>query len=374
MHAGITNSKLSVAVTVEACWHRVPGGTGRAVLGLLEALLGRDDVSVRGLAASHREPPAAAFSLPPSLRVDHSHLPRRALYEYWHRRRGAALPGQGRDDVVHAAGGVMPPTAGAPLVATVHDVAFRHRPEHFTRNGVAVLTRALDIARSEAAAVICPSEATITDLVAEGFDTDRLHHLPLAVDAPRHDAASAAAVLSGLDVRGRYVLWVGTVEPRKNLPRLLEAFAIAAPPDVQLVLAGPDGWKQDLPTSTSAIADRLVCTGFVTDDQLSALYAGAEVFCFPSLLEGFGLPVAEAMAHGVPVITSTGTSTEELVGEAGICVDPTSVDAIATALRTLLSDQDRARSLGAAGASLAGGWTWSDYGDRLMEIYREVAG
>ena len=124
-----------------------------------------------------------------------------------------------------------------------------------------------------------------------------------------------------------YILWTGTVEPRKNLHGLLQAFA-RIEMQIDLVLVGPSGWNEGLEGAVGSLPEgarrRVRRLGWVSRDDLSALYAGAAVFCFPSLLEGFGSPVVEAMAHGTPVVTSTGTSTEELVeGDAGVCGRPT---------------------------------------------------
>ena len=367
--------RLEIALPVEACWHRVPGGTARAVVALVNELATRPEVLVHAVAARHRTGPHPEFSLPQSLPVVYSHLPRRALYEYWHRNRSGNLSRLigATPDVVHAAGGVMPPAAGSPLVATIHDLAFVHRPEHFTKNGVYFLNRALDIARSEAAAVICPSTASASDCVDAGIDADRVHILPLGVTAPIHDRSSGRAVVDALGIKGRYILWVGTIEPRKNLPRLIDAFIAGAPADVQLVLAGPDGWMQDLDGGVPAAnPDRVHATGFVSADELSALYAAASVVCVPSLLEGFGFPVVEAMAHGTPVITSKGTSTEELIADCGVLVEPTDIAEIAEALAFLLDDEAEAQRLGEAGRARSTRFSWETYADQLISIYQDV--
>ena len=137
----------------------------------------------------------------------------------------------------------------------------------------------------------------------------------------------------------RYVLWCGTLEPRKNVPTLLEAFAIVrrTDPDLGLVLVGPTGWG-DVPVPAH-MARGVRLLGFLPTDQLHAAYAGARAFCYPSLREGFGLPVLEAMAHGVPVVTSRGTAMAEFVGDGGLLVDPLDAHAIAAALETVLGSR-----------------------------------
>ena len=174
----------------------------------------------------------------------------------------------------------------------------------------------------------------------------------------------------------RYVLWVGTVEPRKNLPRLLQAFA-AVPGDAELVLVGPKGWNEELGARLAelpaGVRGRVRVLGFVPFEDLGPLYAGAAAFCFPSLLEGFGFPVVEAMAQGTPVVTSLGTSTEEIAGDAGLLVDPLDVDAIAGALGRVLGDEQLAARLGELGRAQAALYTWSRSADLVLEAYREVS-
>lgn len=165
-----------------------------------------------------------------------------------------------------------------------------------------------------------------------------------------------------------YVLFVGTVEPRKNLGRLLEAFSRLGDVHADLVLVGPEGWRTDLPDTR---ARRL---GFVPQIDLDALYAGASVVAYPSLREGFGLPVLDAMSHGAPVVTSATTSTAEVAGEAALLVDPLDVDAIAGAMQRLLEDRDLADRLGGAARARAAEFTWERTADGVVAAYRHVLG
>ncbi len=177
-----------------------------------------------------------------------------------------------------------------------------------------------------------------------------------SVSASTRQARSACARCGHASAsRAEYVLWTGTVEPRKNLPGLLRAFA-RVEPAIDLALVGPSGWSEDLErvlgSLPATVSTRVHPLGWVARDDLAALYQGASVFCFPSLLEGFGFPVVEAMAHGTPVVTSTGTSTEELVANgAGLAVTPTDADAIADAISRVLTDDALAARLVVAGRS-----------------------
>ena len=248
---------LRVAFLLEQAWHRVPGGTAVAAVESARALAGRDDVEIVGLTARHRSGnlPALLTRAGACGEVDGdgglvaplvaSSLPRSLLYEGWHRvgrPRVDRLVGRtGRaPDVVHASGGAVPATR-APLVATVHDLAWRRHPEAATNRGRRLFEGWLADAR-RAERVVCPSEATRDELLGAGFDGDRIRIVPLGV--------SPTAVESGLSDRLRtrhgldspFVLWVGTLEPRKNLDRLVAAMSASASlADVPLVLVGPGG-------------------------------------------------------------------------------------------------------------------------------------
>ena len=360
---------VRVAFLLEQCWHTVPGGTAVAAVGLARALAARPDVDVVGIAARHSDAPTAG-PLPP-VPVVHSRLPRPLLYEAWHRLGRPRVDRlAGGPDLVHASGGAVPATA-LPLVATVHDLAWRHDPGHSTARGRRLFEAWLDDARG-ADLVVCPSQATRSDLCAVGFDDDRIRVVPLGADpvsvAP--DAVTALRAEHGLE--GPFVLWVGTAEPRKNLATLVDAMVRI--PDVPLVLVGPRGWNEDAARVTAPLGDRARIIGRVDEAAKHAWYAAADVFCLPSLLEGFGLPVLEAMGHGTPVVTSAGTATAEVVGDAGLVIDPTDADALAGALAGVLADPDLAERLGGAGRRRAADMTWEAAAEATVAVYREVLG
>jgi glycosyltransferase involved in cell wall biosynthesis len=171
-----------------------------------------------------------------------------------------------------------------------------------------------------------------------------------------------------------YVLWVGTIEPRKNLPVLIEAFRRLGPRDEDLVIVGPPGWGDEVESMIRNIGDRVRHLGFVAADDLPALYDGARVFCFPSLREGFGLPPLEAMSHGVPVIASSATASEEVVGSAGLLVPAHDVDAWVDALTEVLDDAALRERLSRRGLERAGTFTWSRSAALTIDAYREVIG
>jgi glycosyltransferase involved in cell wall biosynthesis len=357
---------MRVAVTLEQCWHRVPGGTARATLDTIAAVAAHGGVEQVGVSAWHRHPPPDAWR--PSIPVRALPLPRLALYDAWQRLRHPVVErATGPVDLVHATGHVA--AAGrAPLVVSVWDLSFLHDPSHFTARGISVFTRFLQLVRDEAAMVICPSEATRADCRGAGIDDARLRVAPLGTTLRPVSAADVDRVRATYALHRPYVLFVGTVEPRKNLPRLLEAFGRLGDVDAELVLVGPEGWSTDLPPTR---ARRL---GFVPQADLDGLYAGAAVVAYPSLREGFGLPVLDAMGHGAPVVTSATTSTAEVAGDAALLVDPLDVDAIAGAIGQLLADHDQAARLGAAARARAATFTWARTAGDVVAAYQAALG
>ena len=362
---------LRVAAVVEQCWHRVPGGTAVAAARTLDALAARGDVDLVGLAARHRRPPADGLG--PSIPVRHAPLPRRALYDSWHRLRAPSVQRlAGPVDVVHATGGVVPPPGRAALVATINDLAFLRRPEWFTRRGVRFATRGFQLARAQAAVVIAPSHATAADLHAHGVEPERIRVVPLAAAAATPGAAEVEAVRARYRLPEVFALWVGTAEPRKNLTGLLRAAERTATA-VPLVLAGPDGWGLDAGELATGAACQVIRLGFVPQRELPALYAAARVFVYPSLMEGFGLPVLEAMAQGTPVVTSAGTATEEVCADPMSVVDPTDIEALAAAIDAVVGDDAEHSRRSDAARTRAAGFTWSATAAGVRSAYEEAA-
>jgi glycosyltransferase involved in cell wall biosynthesis len=358
---------LRIALTVEQLWQPVPGGSGTYIVELASALVEAGE-DVRGIAAAHRTPLSPDLRLP--IPVRYVPLPRRVLYDAWN---GVRLPRaehvvRGPLDVVHATTWAIPPTR-RPLAVTVHDVAFLREPGHFTQRGVRFFTRALERTKGEADVVIVPSQATATDCVDAGIEPSRIVVVPHGVRVAPPDPLEIADFREASGLDRPYLLWTGTREPRKNLAGLLAAFELvaAAEPDVDLVLAGPKGWG-DADDEPTAIRGRVHHLGRLTWPELQLAYAGARAFCFPSLWEGFGMPVLEAMGHAVPVVTSAGTSMAEVVGDAGLLVDPKDPADMARALlRALGPDHDR---LADAGLAVARRATWQVAGAATVEAYR----
>jgi len=306
--------------------------------------------------------PLAAWGWP----VHSSRLPGRALVRLWDRGLGRV---DGPSDVVHAPSLASPPPGPAPLVVTVHDLAFREVPETFPARGrrwhEAALTRAL----RAAAAFVTPSDRTADLLTAAGAGRERVivinegcDHLPVA------DTEGAGAALARIGVHGPYLLSVSTLEPRKNLSRLVDAYGRAReqlPEPWPLVIVGPMGWGPALmPVPGVKLA------GVVTDAVLAGLYAGARCVAYVPLVEGWGLPAVEAMAACTPVVASPMPST----GGAALEVDPTDVDAIADALAVATGDDRRRSELVTAGLMRARELTWASAARAHAALWHDVAG
>lgn len=362
-----------VAVTLEQCWHRVPGGTATSILGTVAALARRTDVEVIGVAARHGAQPAEPFN--PPVDVVQLPLPRLALYEAWHGLRWPAIErATGPVDVVHATAVAVPPTR-APLVMTIHDLAFLADPSLVTRHGNRFFRRGTELARRHARLVLVPSEATAAECRAAGFDPERLRIVPWGVDPRPVSSSEVETVRDRFGLTRPYVLFVGTVEPRKNLGGVIDAVAGLADRELDLVIVGPDGWNEDLDQRLGVLDGSGVGVhrlGFLPPRDLLPLYAGAGVFCFPSLREGFGMPVLDAMAHGAPVVTSAGTATAEVAGDAGLLVDPLDTEAITSALASVLDDPTRADQMRVAGRERAARFTWDHTARLTAAAYAEV--
>nr|WP_297424209.1 glycosyltransferase family 1 protein [uncultured Actinotalea sp.] len=358
---------LRVALTVEQCWQPVPGGSGTYVVELGRELGLLPDVRVRGLAARHDGPPPADWTL--DFPVDHAPLPRTALYEAWNRLR---LPRAehvlGDVDLVHAATWAVPPTR-RPLVVTVHDLAFLDDPSHFTRRGNAFFRSSLARVVREAAAVIAPSRATADACLAVGLDARRTHVVPHGARVPAVTTDDVARFSARYGLDRPYVLWCGTLEPRKNLPTLLAAYERSGLHDdgTDLVLVGPQGWGDGAPASWGAGVRHL---GPLSRPDLHAAYAGARAFAFPSVREGFGLPVLEAMTHAVPVVTGAGTACAEVAGDAALLVPVLDVDAWATALRAATGAAHD--ELTAASRERSRAFSWATAARQTLDVYRSV--
>lgn len=268
------------------------------------------------------------------------------------------------------------------LVTTVHDVSFRLFPEWFPVRDRLLLDWGLRSTLGAAAAVLTGSECTRDDLQQlYGIPPERITVTPYALlpgfTAPSE--ARVAAIRAQYHLSGPYLLFVGVRQPRKNLPRAIRAFLAARRTHRlphRLAIVGKPGWCADETEAALAAAEEaVVALGYVPDDDLPALYAGADAFLFPSLYEGFGLPVLEAFACGAPVITSAVGALPEVAGDAALLVDPTAEDQIADAIFRVLSDAQLRARLIAAGHERLGRFDWRRTAELTVSAYeRAVSG
>jgi glycosyltransferase involved in cell wall biosynthesis len=362
------------------------GGIGRYAIHLIEALL----------SLSTQQCPDLEFVIFTAPQTDRALLEgsRARLYDRFRRIKSTLL----RSSVLLPAGvwcehidvfhGLD--QSGIPLffktgkyVVTIHDVIPLVLPRAFPPRHRWVLAAALARIRKQAEMVIVPSTATAEDVRRYlQVERERISVIPMGCDARFQPVAApvqTAALRARYDLPTRYILFVGTLEPRKNVKTLLQAFAqvIAEIPqdDLALVIAGGQGWGGDDYRATVdalRVHDYVRFTGFVEDDHLPDLYRCALLFVYPSLYEGFGLPVLEAMACGTPVITSNRTSLPEVAGDAALLVDPTRPEALAEAMTSIMYDGELRQRLRAKGLARARAFTWDAVAEQTVALYRAV--
>jgi len=281
----------------------------------------------------------------------------------------------------HATEHLLPPLRGMPTVLTVHDLVFRRYPEHHKPLNRWFLKGAMPLFCRRAHHIIAVSHQTRRDLLqAYGLAPEKItviHEAAGPAFRPRSDRAVAAA-RARYALPPRYVLYVGTIEPRKNLSRLLGAFERLRAADLAdaLVVVGRRGWLYDgffADLARSSVKDAVLLPGFVPDDDLAAVYAGALALAFPSEFEGFGLPVVEAMACGAPVVCSNTSSLPEVAGDAALLVDPRDTEALAAALARIASDPALAAELRRRGAERAAGFSWQRAARETAAVYERVS-
>jgi len=282
----------------------------------------------------------------------------------------------------HATEHLLLPLRDVPTVLTVHDLIFRHLPEQHKPLNRWYLNLTMPLYCRRATHIIAVSEQTRRDVVsAYGVPAGKISVIYEAAD-PRFrsqppEIVAAARARHGLPER--YLLFVGTIEPRKNLARLLAAFERLQAENLTdaLVIVGKRGWLTgdfDAALERSPAKQAVLFPGFVPDEDLPAVYAGAQVLAMPSLYEGFGLPVLEAMACATPVACSNSSSLPEIAGDAALLFDPTEVDGIRDALRRILRDADVRAQLRDAGLRRAGQFSWDRAAQETLALYQRLSG
>ena len=379
----IANSRLRIGISttllVDAQRRLQPDGIGTYTRELVAAYAVRSDVAmvpvVMGPRAA-RHAPAGAIVLPS--RPDVSLALSLATGADF---RGARLLAE-RVDVYHATDARIPRLRRTPVCATIFDAIPLRHPEWANPRLRRMKNLALRKTAQWADHVIAISAAMIPELVEYyGMDAARITVTPLGVDARWFDVESAsriAAMRARYALDPDYLLFVGTLQPRKNIERIVAAFERMPAQTTagrQLVIAGKVGWRSDDLVAALRRAEgtgRIRWLDYVDAGDLRALYQGAAAFVFPSLYEGFGLPVLEAFASGTPVVTSNTTSLPEVAGDAALLVDPLEVDALAAAMTSVVEDTALAGRLREAGRTRAKAFTWARCAEETVAVLRSL--
>jgi len=353
-----------------------PTGVAGVTRALLERLGRSPEVAVLAFSVSWHGRGRLPSLVPDGVRAAGRPMAARPLRWAW--GRGDWPPIErwtGPIDVVHGPNFVVPPARHAARVVTVHDLTAVHHPELCTDDVLhypALLRRAVDAG----AWVHVPSAAVGAEVVEHlAIAPDRVVVVANGVDEVPPAPAGAGRARAG---RERYILALGTLEPRKDLPTLVAAFdAVAADdPEIGLVLAGSDGWGAEAvhtAVANSPHRDRIRLTGWVDEQARAALLRDATVLAYPSLYEGFGLPPLEAMSVGVPVVSTTVGSIPEVLGDAADLVAPGDPAAFAAALDRVLTDESHRADLVGRGQERAARYSWDAFADGLIDLYRRAA-
>lgn len=367
----------SVRVGLDAYALRNPlTGVGTMVHQTLVGLARSDDIEVVAYGWSPGNRESFRRLLPPGVepaRLPMLGAPMRAAWNY------VGFPPiemwTGKIDVVHGPNFVVPPALHATRLITIHDLTFLRYPELCTDAALkypALIKRAI----AKGAWIHTVSKFVANEVVEMlGVHPDRVVTVPNGVVTVTDADPSMGRLIAGTD---RYILALGTIEPRKDLPTLVKAFDTVGSidPDVRLVVAGPRGWGYDAfmdSVERCRYQDRIVCPGWVTDEQRAALLRGASLLAYPSIYEGFGLPPLEAMSVGTPVVATRAGAIPEVVGDAAILVEPSDQVALSEAILKILLDDTLTSSLRSNGYKRAAMYSWADTAGALASLYKRLA-
>jgi glycosyltransferase involved in cell wall biosynthesis len=355
----------------------IRSGVGRFTAAVLAGAGAAPDVEAVAYAVTFRGSGRLEDLVPPGVEVARRRRMAAAPLRWAWRRGGVPALEQwtGPVDVVHGTNFVVPPTRGAAVV-TIHDLTYLRYPEMCTSD-VLQYRELVPRALARGATVHTVSEFVRAEVIEHyRLADDRVVAVPNGITpGAAGDAGQGGRMAGG----HRYLLAIGTVEPRKDLPGLVQAFdGLAADDgDLRLVIAGADGWGADALTDAVAAArhgDRVVRLGFVDEDARADLLAGAQALVLASRYEGFGLTAGEAMAAGVPVVATATGGIPEVVGDAGVLVPPDDPTALASALSVLLDDQEQRAQLAALGPERAATFTWERTVSGLVDLWQRTVG
>jgi glycosyltransferase involved in cell wall biosynthesis len=316
----------------------------------------------------------------PGTRLRVSHLPTQhpTIRILWEQTIQPWALRQAGVDLLHGLALVGPVASACPFVVTIHDLSFVSYPQNFQLLKRLYLRFFTRLSVRRARRVIAISESTKRDVVQQyGIPEDKVDLIYYGLDPIFRPLPSDQVACFRAEQRlpERFMLFVGTLEPRKNVVRLIEAYAQLPKERPPLLLIGGKGWLYDdifARVEDLDLTDEVRFVGYVPAEELPWWYNAADLFVYPSLYEGFGLPPLEAMACGTPVVSSTVSSLPEVVGSGGLLVDPTDTEALASAMKRLVTDKDTHDSLRAAGLAQAQAFSWQEAAKRTVDSYRRV--
>jgi len=375
---------MRIGIDYTAAAHQ-GAGIGRYTRGLIRALTHLDRRNEYRLFVAGGGGPFGQARWPSNVRLRIIPLSQRNLTRIWHRLR-IPLPVEvftGLLDIFYSPDFVLPPVWRARTLLTVHDLSFVRYPQTADPRLYRYLNVAVPRSVQRADHILADSRNTARDLTELwGVPPERISVLYSGVEPrfrPLTDGADLARVRRRYGLPSHFILSVGTLQPRKNYERLIQAFGqlreIAEDRSYHLVIVGDRGWLYEPIfdcVRRLGLEGEVLFPGFVADEDLPALYTLADLFAFPSLYEGFGLPVLEAMACGTPVVCSNASSLPEVAGEAALLVDPLDVEGWAEAMRRALEDEELRRELVARGLAQARRFTWERAAEELLEICRAL--
>lgn len=297
----------------------------------------------------------------------------------WEQTSGVVAAHRARIDLLHAPVNVISMGVRLPQVVTVHDLAFHHYPEQYPGMKQRYLRAMTRQSVRRATRVIAVSEATRQDIISVyDIEPARVVTVPNGVDDGMRPLPSedVQAFREEQGLPEHFFLFLGTLQPRKNIAALVRAYATASMGvDWPLVIAGAKGWQYEqiyAQVQDLGLEDRVHFAGHVPGEQLAHWYSAATILVYPSLYEGFGLPLLEAMACGTPVIGSNVSSLPEVIGDAGVQVDPRNVPALAEAMLRLAADGELRQQLSRRGLERAASFTWREAASKTVDVYRQV--
>lgn len=282
-----------------------------------------------------------------------------------------------RPNLVFNPGHYAPLFSPAPLVVSIMDLGYLHYPEQFTRSISAKLKFWTAFSIKKANHILAISEFTRNDIInTYRINPEKVTATPLGYDQQKFGMKAAVDEINQVrrkyGIRGKYILFLGTLKPNKNLEGLLEAFGQLGASNLELVIAGKKGWLYESIYQKAKdlnLEKRLIFTGFVTEQEVPVLMTGAEVFVMPSFWEGFGIPVLEAMALGTSVVAARVASLPEVVGDAGVLVDPKSARDIAQGIKQAL---EKKKELAEKGPKRAQEFSWPECARKTLKILEKV--